>query len=139
MERQVEDQSQKFHLTEIDLATERQMVLDLKAKLQKSKDAAQVASEAVEAVVKASYERGVWDTETRLAKEVVIMCRDYCTKSWAVALDQAGVPADSELRRAENIFFPKNIREISNMVPPPTQPPTTQAPLLVLKFLKGLE
>jgi len=58
-ERQVEDQSQKFHLTEIDLATERQMVLDLKAKLQKSKDAARVASEAVEAVVKASYERGV--------------------------------------------------------------------------------
>ena len=95
------------------------MVLDLKTKLQKSKDAARVASEAVEAVVKASYERGVRDIETRLAKEVVVMCRDYCIESWVVALDRAGVPADSELRRAENIFFPKNIREISNTVPFP--------------------
>ena len=27
-------------------------------------------------------------------------------------MDGAGVPADSELRRAENIFFPEDIREI---------------------------
>ena len=34
MERQAEDQRQKLHLTKIDLATEKQLVIDLKAKLQ---------------------------------------------------------------------------------------------------------
>jgi len=65
------------------------------------------------------------------------MCRDYCTESWAVALDRAGVPADSELKRAKNIFFPKNIREISNTVPSPEQPPTTQAPPPSAEVSKG--
>ena len=37
-ERQAEDQRQKLYLTEIDLATERQLVRDLKAELQKTKD-----------------------------------------------------------------------------------------------------
>ena len=55
-ERQMEDQRQKLHVTEINLATEKQNVLDLKAKLQKVKDATRVAREAV---VAASYERGV--------------------------------------------------------------------------------
>ena len=43
-------------------------------------------------------------------------------------MDRAGVPADSELRRVENIFFPEDIREILNMVPPTEQLLTTQAP-----------
>ena len=40
LERQAEDQRQKLHLIEIDLATEKQLVLDLKVKLQKAKEAA---------------------------------------------------------------------------------------------------
>ena len=40
------------------------MVLDLKAELQKSNDAAWVAREAAEATMKAFYECGVQDTET---------------------------------------------------------------------------
>ena len=32
-ERQAEDQHQKLHLTEIDLATQKQLVIDLKAEL----------------------------------------------------------------------------------------------------------
>ena len=43
-------------------------------------------------------------------------------------MDRAGVPADFELRRVENIFFPEDIREILNMVPPIEQLLTTQAP-----------
>ena len=39
------------------------------------------------------------------------MCRDYCSISWAHALDAAGVPADSALRLPENIFYPQEIRE----------------------------
>ena len=86
MERQAKDQCQKLHLTEIDLAIERQVVSDLKAELQKAKDIARVAREAAEAAVRASCERGVHNTETRLA-EVAIVCKDYYTESWAVALD----------------------------------------------------
>ena len=103
---------QKLHVTEINLATEKQAVLDLKAQLQQAKEAARVAREAVEAAVKASYERGVLDIETRLTEEVAMICKDYCTESQGVAMDQAGVPTDSELRKAENIFFPEDIREI---------------------------
>ena len=68
-------------MTEINLATEKQAILDLKAQLQQAKEAAQVAREAVEAMVKASYERGVLDMENRLIKEVAVVCRDYCTES----------------------------------------------------------
>ena len=39
------------------------------------------------------------------------MCRDYCSISWAYALDAVGVPADSALRLPENIFYPQEIRE----------------------------
>ena len=63
--------------------------------LQKTKDAARVAKEATEAAVKASYEHGVLDMEARLSEEVAIVCKDYCTESWGVAMDRAGVLADS--------------------------------------------
>ena len=96
-------------MTEINLATEKQAILDLKAQLQQAKEAAQVAREAAEVAVKASYERGVLDTETKLTEEVAMVCRDYYTKSWGVVMDQTRVPADSKLRKAENIFFLEDI------------------------------
>ena len=40
-----------------------------------------MAREVDVATVKAPYERGVLDTKTRLSKEVVVACKDYCTKS----------------------------------------------------------
>ena len=86
-----------------------------------------MAREAAEAAVNTFYERGVLETETRLAEEVAIVCRDYVTESWGVAMDRAGVPADFKPRRVENIFFPEDIREILNMVPPTEQLLTTQA------------
>jgi len=39
-EKQIKDQCQKLHVTEINLATERQSVLDLKTALQKAKEEA---------------------------------------------------------------------------------------------------
>ena len=33
-------------------------------------------------------------------------------------MDRAVVPADSDIRKIENIFFPEDIREISGLVPP---------------------
>ena len=96
-----------------------------------------MAREAAEAVVSASYDRGVVDMETRLAEEVVIVCRGYYTKSWGVAMDRARVPIDSELRRIENTFFPKEIQEISDMVPPPKRLLTSQAPSPNAEVSKG--
>ena len=108
---------QQLHLSEINLATEKQMVSDLKGELSKAKEAARLAREAAEAAVVASYERGVADTEARLTEKVATVCRDYIM-SWGVALDRAAVPADSDLKKIENIFFPEDIREIPNSVPP---------------------
>ena len=64
----------------------------------------------------ASYERGAHDTEVRLAEEVATVCREYIITSWGVALDRAAVLADSNLRKAENIFFSEDIREIPDEV-----------------------
>ena len=36
--------------------------------------------------------------------------------SWGVALDRVAVPADSNLRKVENIFFPEDICEILDSV-----------------------
>ena len=94
------------------------MVSDLKAEPVKTKEAARLAREAAEATMAASYECGVADTEARLTEKVATVCRDYITMSWGVALDRATVSADSNLRKIENIFFPKDIREIPGSVPP---------------------
>ena len=83
-----------------------------------------MANKAMEAAMNASYDRGVADMETRLAEEVAVVCRDYISESWGVAMDRVGVPADSELRRLENIFFPEDIRETTNIVPPAGEPLT---------------
>ncbi|XP_050278188.1 uncharacterized protein LOC126719704 [Quercus robur] len=76
-ERQAEDQRQKLYVTETNLATEKQAVLDLKAALQKAqeearlaKEAAQLAKEAAEAEKKAAYQLGAEETEARLSEEL---------------------------------------------------------------------
>ena len=118
-ETQAEDQHQKLFVTETNLATERQKVLDLMATLQKAveearlaKGEAQLVREAAEAETKASYQLGVEETKARLSEELPEVCRDYCSISWAHALDAAGIPADSALRLPEKVFFPLEIREI---------------------------
>ena len=116
--KQAEDMRQQLYQIEINLATEKQMVLDLKAELSKIREAARLAREAAKAAMAASYEHGVADTEARLTEEVATVCRDYITMSRGVALDRAVVPASSDLRKIENIFFPEDIREIPGSVPP---------------------
>ena len=111
-------------MTETSLATEKQTVLDLKAALQKAKEEvrlakeeAQLAREAVDAEKKASYQLGVEETEARLSKELPEVCRDYCSISWAHALDATGVPTNSALRLPEKVFFSPEIREIPDGTP----------------------
>ena len=126
--KQAEDMRQQLYLSEINLATEKQMVSDLKAQLLQVK----------EAVVAASYERGMANTEARLIEGVAVVCRDYVTESWGVAMDRVVVPADSDLRRIENIFFPKDIREVPGL-DPPEEPPSapTAVPNSVIPEGKG--
>ena len=111
-------------MTETNLATESQTVLDLKAALQKTvkevrlaKEEAQLVREAAEAKKKASYQLGAEETEARLSEELPEVCRDYCSISWAHALDAAGVLADLVLRLPEKVFFPPEIREIPEGAP----------------------
>ena len=68
-----------------------------------------MAREAAKATKVAAYERGVEETEIRLAEEVARVCRDYCIETWTEELNNAGVPVDFELRKAGSIFFPKHI------------------------------
>ena len=144
---QTEDQHKKLYYTEIELATQKQLVLELKADLQKAKEAARTAKEAAEASEQASYDRGVQETEIRLANELVEVCRDYCKEVWAKALNQARVPAASEQRLVENIFFTEDIREVPVVLPsltvlalPPSEhPSTTQASLPPSEVFKGLD
>ena len=126
---------QQLHLAGINLAIEKQMVSDLKAQLLQAKEAAHLAREATEAAVAASYEREVKDTEARQTEEVAGVCRDYVIESWGVAMDRAAVPADSDLRRIENIFFPEDIREIPSSNPPEELPsaPTTIPNSIILE------
>lgn len=132
---------QQLHLSEINLATEKQMVSDLKAELLRTKEAARLAREAVEATVATSYECGVADTEARLTEEVAAVCRDYITMSWGVVLDRAVVPTDSDLRKIENIFFSEDIREIPGLVPPkePLSASITAPDSLILEAKGGNE
>ena len=135
-EAQAEDQRKQLYTTQINLATKKAVVLDLKVELQKAQEASKVAQEAAKAAETAAYERGILETEARLTAEVTVVCKDYCAKTYHQALDRAGVSADSDLRRANQVYYPEDIREDPTTLPPPTalplpppeQPLTTQDP-----------
>ena len=135
-EAQAEDQRKQLYTTQINLATEKAAVLDLKAELQKAQEALKVAQEAAKATEATAYERGVLEMEARLTAEVTMVCRDYCAETYYQALDQAGVPADSDLRRADQIYYLEDIRKDPTTLPPPAalplpppeQPLTTRDP-----------
>ena len=99
-------------MTETNLATEKQLVKDLRAELQRVKEAAQLAKEVVEAEKQASYQLVVEETQVRLAEELSVVCRDYCNVSWNKALDVAGVPVDSEWRQPRHRNYHPEIRKI---------------------------
>ena len=82
VETQAEDQRKQLYTTQLALATEQVVILDLKAKLQKANEALKVAQEAAKATKTAAYERGVLETEARLTAEVTVVCRDYCAETY---------------------------------------------------------
>ena len=72
--------------------------MDLKAELQKTREATHLAKEPVEVEKKASYLLGVEETKIRLVEELSEVCRNYCDATWDKALSAVEVPADSALR-----------------------------------------
>ena len=95
-----------------------------------------MVKEAAKAAEAAAYERGVVEIEARLTAEVTVVCGNYCAETYYKALDLAGVPTDSDLRKADRVYYPKDIREDPTALPPPIalplplpkQPLTTQDP-----------
>ena len=95
-EAQAEEQRQKLHYMEIELATAKQQVMELKAELGKDKKAAQVAQVTADAIGKKFYGLGMQEIEARLTDELARVCRDYCLEVWTEALNVAGASASSE-------------------------------------------
>ena len=108
-EKQFEDIHKQLHYNEINLATEKQLVMELR----KAREAVQLVKEATEAEKQAAYMLGVEETQARLTEEFSAVCRDYCDISWGKALDVAGVLVDFDLRRPENIYYDLEIHELS--------------------------
>ena len=88
---------------------------ELPEEFQKAREAVQLVKEAAEAEKQAVYTLGVEETQAKLTEEFSVVCRDYCDISWGKALDVAGVPVDSDLRRPESIYYDPEIRELSGL------------------------
>ena len=122
-EAQAEDQRKEPYTIQLNLAAEKAAVLDLKSKLQKAEEALKVAQEAATAVETSAYECGVLETEARLTAEVTTVCREYCVETYNQALDRAGILADSNLRRANQVYYLEDLRENTIAPPPPASLP----------------
>ena len=107
-EKQAEDLRKQLHYTEINLATEKQLVTELR----KAREAVQLVKEAAEAEKQATYTLGVEETQARLTNELSVVCREYCGISWSKALSATKVPVGSDLRRPESIYYDPEIREL---------------------------
>ena len=135
-EAQAEDQRKELYTTQLNLATEKAAVLGLKSKLQKVEKALKVAQEAATAAETSAYECGVLEMEARLTIEVTAVCREYCAKTYNQALDRAGILADSDsdLRRMDQVYYPKDLKENTTAPPPsdalplPLPPPEQSLP-----------
>ena len=71
-EAQAKDQCKQLYTTQINLATKKAAVLDLKAELQKAQEALKVANESAKVTEAAAYECRVVETEARLTAEVLL-------------------------------------------------------------------
>ena len=122
-ERQFEEVRKELHYYEINLATEKQMVSDLREELRKAREAAKLLKEATEAEKQAVYALGVQETQGRLIEQFSVVARDYCDITWGKAVGVAGIPADSSLRQPESIYYDSDIRELLGSSSPPLEQP----------------
>ena len=78
-----------------------------KAEAEKAKIEAEKARDEAE---QKGYDLGVAETEETLRVEFPAVCRIYYAQTWNEALNRARVKASTELRKAENIYYPPAIR-----------------------------
>ena len=77
-EKQFEDIRKQLHYTEINMAIEKQLVMELREELRKAREAAQLFKVAAEAEKQAAYKLGMEETQARLIEEFYAVARDYC-------------------------------------------------------------
>ena len=75
--RQFEEVRKQLHYTEINMATEKQLVTELREELHEARETAQLFKEAAEAEKQAAYTLGVQETQGRLTEEFFAVVRDY--------------------------------------------------------------
>nr|XP_023880006.1 uncharacterized protein LOC111992371 [Quercus suber] len=75
------------------------------------------AEHSVEQAEEEAFAEGVAKTEAALKAQIPEVCRRFCSETWEEALNQAGVEASSDLRRAERVYYPCAIREFASIVP----------------------
>ena len=77
-EKQFEEIWKQLHYIEINMATEKQLVTDLREELRKARETAQLLKEMAKAKKQAAYTLGMEETQARLTEEFSAVCRDYC-------------------------------------------------------------
>ena len=99
-----------------------------------------MAREAVEAEKKATYQLSVEETQVRLVKELLEVCRDYCNMTWDKALTVARVLAEFVLRLPKKVYYHLEIRKVPTASSPlaPT-PESFEQPLAIPDALPLLE
>ena len=102
-----------MHYTEINLATKKQLVIELREELQKAKEVVQLVKEAAKTEKQVAYMLGVEETQAKLTEELFAVCREYYGISWSKAVDAAEVPVDSDFRQPESIYYNPEICELS--------------------------
>ena len=123
-EKQFEEIRKELHYSKINMVTEKQMVIEFREELRKAREVALLLKEATEAEKQAAYDLGVQETQSRLTEEFSAVAKDYCDITWGKALNVAGVPADSNLRWPESIYYDSDIRELLGPGSPPPEHPT---------------
>ena len=76
-ERQFEEVRKQLHYTEINLATEKHMVTEIREELCKAREAAQLLKEAAKAEKQAAYTLGMEETQAKLTEEFSAIAKDY--------------------------------------------------------------
>ncbi|XP_075643050.1 uncharacterized protein LOC142614415 [Castanea sativa] len=129
MKTQIEGQRKLLHQRDEELSQAQRECSDLKKQLALMKEEASSFQLSLQAAKQASFDEGVATTEEQLTEEFAALCHEYCQKVWGEALNAAGVPQSSDLRKSENVWLPLEIQEIEE-APAATPTPETTLPAL---------
>ena len=129
MKTQIEGQRKLLREKDDELTRAQRERSDLEKELALMKEEASKFQQSLKAAKQASFNEGVATTEEQLTEAFAALCREYCQKVWGEALNVAGVPPSSDLRKSKNIWLPLEIQEIEEA---PDATPTPEATLPAL-------